>query len=275
MNKSEIKRLQEYQIEMLRTVDRICEKNNIKYYLTWGSALGAIRHGGFIPWDDDIDISMTWDDYKKFEEIAQSELGDKYFYQSQETDKHCFTTWNKIRINNTTSMEKHLKHIKCHYGICMDIFPIVGVPNSRFKRLIQRIQVLIYRVFSYERYLTNKKSEGNTLFRIIYGIFPIKFKEYIMKKTLQHITKYDINSCYEWVEFLSGNFKEMTLKREIFGNGTKVMFEDMETIIPEKYDEYLRHFYKDYMILPPEEDRVGHGDTIIDFEKSYEYYWED
>jgi lipopolysaccharide cholinephosphotransferase len=275
VNKSEIKRLQEYEIEMLKTVDRICKKNNIKYYLTWGSALGAIRHGGFIPWDDDIDISMTWDDYKKFEEIAQSELGDKYFYQSQQTDKHCFTTWNKIRINNTTSMEKHLKHIKCHYGICMDIFPIVGVPNSQFKRLIQRIQVLIYRVFSYERYLTNKKSEGNTLFRIIYGIFPIKFKEYIMKKTLQHITKYDINSCDEWVEFLSGNFKEMTLKREIFGNGTKVMFEDMETIIPEKYDEYLRHFYKDYMILPPEEDRVGHGDIIIDFEKSYEYYWED
>ncbi|MDZ5038441.1 LicD family protein, partial [Clostridium perfringens] len=123
MNKSEIKRLQEYEIEMLKTVDRICKKNNIKYYLTWGSALGAIRHGGFIPWDDDIDISMTWDDYKKFEEIAQSELGDKYFYQSQQTDKHCFTTWNKIRINNTTSMEKHLKHIKCHYGICMDIFP--------------------------------------------------------------------------------------------------------------------------------------------------------
>ncbi|WP_300385186.1 phosphorylcholine transferase LicD [Clostridium sp.] len=275
MNKLELKILQEHQLEMLKKVDEVCKKNNIEYFLTWGSALGAVRHGGFIPWDDDIDISMTWDNYKKFEKIAQKELGNKYFYQSQETDKYCFTTWNKVRINNTTSMEKHLKHIKCHYGICMDIFPIVGVPSSLVKRLIQKIQVLLYRLFTYERYLTNRNPKGNILFKIIYGVFPRKVKSYIIKRSLKGITKYDIDNCNEWVEFLSGNFDKMTIKREIFGNGSKVMFEDIETIIPEKYDEYLSYCYGEYMILPAEEYRLGHSDAIIDFERSYEYYWED
>lgn len=272
MNKEELKKLQEYQKEMLKNIDEVCKKNNIKYYVTWGSALGAVRHGGFIPWDDDIDISMTWDNYKKFEKIAQKELDEKYFYQSRETDEFCFTVWNKVRINNTTSMEKHLKHIKCHWGICIDVFPMVGVPNSAFKKLIQRIQVLIYRVFSYERYLTNRRPTGNTLFKIAYGIFPRKFKDYIMKKSLKAITKYDMEKCDEWVEFISGNFKDMTVKREFFGEGTKMKFEDLEVVIPEKYDEYLTRLYGDYMILPKEENRVGHSDAIIDFEKSYENY---
>jgi lipopolysaccharide cholinephosphotransferase len=274
MDKLTLKRLQKCQLEMLRNIDNICRKNDIKYFLTWGSALGAVRHGGFIPWDDDIDISMTWDNYKKFEEVAQKELGDKYFYQSQKTDKYAFTVWNKVRINNTTSMEKEFKHIKCHYGICMDIFPIIGVPNSRGKKLIQKIEVLVYRIFNYERYLTNKKPQGNTIFKIIYGIFPRKFKDYIMKKLIGDITKYDMASCNEWVEFLSGSYDIMTIRSNIFGKGTKIMFEDVETIIPEKYDEYLKCLYGDYMTLPPEEERIGHGDAIIDFENSYEKYWE-
>ncbi|ASW43553.1 LicD family protein [Clostridium isatidis] len=274
MDKSVVKKLQMYQLQMLKDIDRVCKNNNIQYYVTWGSALGAVRHGGFIPWDDDIDISMTWDNYIRFEKIAQKELGDKYFYQSQETDEFCFTLWNKVRINNTTSMEKHLRHIKCHYGICMDIFPIVGVPNSAIKRLIQKLQILIYRIFSYERYLTNKNPEGNTLFKIIYGVFPKKFKEYIKNKCLKEITKYKINDCDECIEFLSGSYNKMLFKSNMFGNGKKILFEDMEVIIPEKYHEYLTRCYGDYMVLPPEEDRIGHGDAIVDFDKSYEYYWE-
>lgn len=275
MNEIDLKELQKYQLQMLKDVDYICRKNNIDYFLTWGSALGAIRHGGFIPWDDDIDISMTWENYKKFESIAQKELGEKYFYQSQETDKYCFTTWNKVRINNTTSMEKNLKHIKCHYGICMDVFPLIGVPNSRFRKFVQKIQILIYRIFKYERYLTNRNPKGNILFKVFYGIFPKKFKVYLTNKLIKSITKYDMNKCDYWVEFLSGNYNAMMFKKDFFGLGTKVKFEDLDVVIPENYDSYLKHAYGDYMKLPKEEDRVGHGDAIIDFNKSYEYYWND
>lgn len=259
---------------MLKDVDRVCRENDIQYYLTWGSALGAVRHGGFIPWDDDIDISMTWGNYKKFEKIAQEKLDSKYFYQSKESDEYCFTAWNKVRVNNTTSMEKHLKHIRCHYGICMDVFPIVGVPNSKIRVLIQRFLILVYRVLRYERYLTNRKPEGNLLFKVIYGVFPKKFKEFLSEKCLNQITKYNPEECNEWVEFLSGKYSYMKCDKNIFGNGHEIMFEDIKCKIPEKYEEYLTKYYGDYMKLPDEADRVGHGDAIIDFEKSYEHYWE-
>ena len=274
MDKSKLKRLQKIQVEMLKDVDRVCRENDIQYYLTWGSALGAVRHGGFIPWDDDIDISMTWGNYKKFEKIAREKLGSKYFYQSKESDEHCFTTWNKVRVNNTTSMEKHLKHIKCHYGICMDVFPIVGVPNSKVEELMQRFLILLYRALRYERYLTNRKPEGNLLFKVIYGVFPRRFKEFLSEKCLNQITKYNPEECNEWVEFLSGKYSYMKCDKNIFGNGHEIMFEDIKCKIPEKYEEYLTKYYGDYMKLPDEADRVGHGDAIIDFEKSYEHYWE-
>lgn len=274
MNELDLKKLQSYQLKMLKDVDRVCKKNNIYYFLTWGSALGAIRHGGFIPWDDDIDISMTWENYKKFESLAQRELGDKYFYQSQETDKFCFTNWNKVRINNTTSMEKNLKHIKCHYGICMDIFPLIGIPNSKFKKLIQKVEIFTYRILGYERYLKNKNPKGNTLFNIFFGIFPKKLKKNMMNILIKDITKYDMEKCDYWIEFLSGSYNDMIFKRDFFGKGTIGKFEDLEVVIPEKYDEYLKRAYGDYMTLPKEEDRVGHGDCILDFNKSYEHYWD-
>lgn len=273
MSEIDLKKLQKYQLEMLRDIVKVCEKNKIGYFLTWGSALGAIRHGGFIPWDDDIDISMTWDNYKKFEVIAQKELGDKYFYQSQETDEYCFTNWNKVRINNTTCMDKNLSHIKCHYGICMDIFPLIGVPNNKFRSLIQKLEILLYRFLRYERYLTNRNPEGNTIFKVFYRVIPNKIKKFIEVKLIKNITKYNLHDCELWVEFLSGNYNSMIFKKEFFGEGTKIKFEDLDVIIPEKFDDYLKTAYGDYMTLPKEEDRIGHGDAIIDFDKSYEYYW--
>lgn len=274
MNKEELKRLQQSQLQMLKDVDRVCKENNIEYYVTWGSALGAVRHGGFIPWDDDIDISMTWNNYVKFEEIAPKELNSKYFYQSMKTDKEYFIAWNKIRINNTTSMEPKLKHMRCHYGICMDVFPIIGVPKSGVKKSTQKVMILAYRALKYEKYLTNRKPEGNTMFKIAYGILPRSFKALLDKNLLKAITKYDINSADELVEFFTNSYNKTLFPKNVFGNGHKIMFEDMEVTIPEKYHEYLEKTYGDYMTLPPEADRIGHGESILDFDKSYEYYWE-
>lgn len=274
MNKSELKRLQQSQLEILKDVDRVCKENNIEYYVTWGSALGAVRHGGFIPWDDDIDISMTWKNYVKFEEVAPKALNSKYFYQSMKTDKEHFIAWNKVRINNTTSMEPDFKHMKCHYGICMDVFPIVGVPKSKIKKFAQKSMIFAYRALKHEKYLTNRKPEGNTIFKIAYGALPRSLKTFLDKKLLKEITKYDTDTAHAWVEFFTEAYDKTLFDREVFGNGHKIMFEDMEVTIPEKYNEYLEKTYGDYMVLPDEKDRIGHGEVILDFDKSYEHYWD-
>lgn len=110
-------------LECLKEVKRICEKNDIPYFLSWGSALGAVRHEGFIPWDDDIDISMLYPDYLRFLEICQKDLDTKrFFLQTPDTDYNTFSGFAKIRMNHTTSMIEEYSHIKMHWGICMDIF---------------------------------------------------------------------------------------------------------------------------------------------------------
>ena len=142
MENEQLRTLQLYQLDVLKEVDRICQKHHIKYYISWGSLLGAIRHKGFIPWDDDIDISLFWDDYVKFMEVCQEELGERFFLQNTETDSGYFRPWAKVRINDTTSMDKELDFVKMHWGICIDVFPIISIPTKKSKQCYQKALII-------------------------------------------------------------------------------------------------------------------------------------
>ena len=129
MSSYNIKDLQNVELEILLEVDRICKKHGVKYFLVSGTLLGAVRHKGFIPWDDDIDICMPVSDYRKFCKIAQEELGENFFFQSYETD--FYDRWfAKIRKNNTTCIEKVYENSRLHQGVWIDIFPLIGVKNN-------------------------------------------------------------------------------------------------------------------------------------------------
>ena len=119
-----IKEMQKIELEMLLEVDRICKKFNIRYFLIAGTLLGAIRHKGFIPWDDDIDIIIPLNDYIKFCKVAEKELNKNYFLQNYKTD---FTAmwYTKIRKNNTTAIQANHKNKLHHQGIWIDIFPLI------------------------------------------------------------------------------------------------------------------------------------------------------
>lgn len=125
-----LREIQLFELQMLKDVVKVCDDNNITYILSSGTLLGAVRHGGFIPWDDDIDIYMPLSDYKKFLKIAQRELGEKYFVQNYKTDKNYSEMWTQIRANGTTSMPVKAYKFDIHYGMCMDIFPAVGVSDA-------------------------------------------------------------------------------------------------------------------------------------------------
>lgn len=129
MAENHIKDLQRIELEMLLEVDRICKKYNIRYFLVAGTLLGAIRHKGFIPWDDDIDICMPVEEYRKFCKVAKTDLKKEYFLQNSDTDFS--NRWfSKVRKNNTTCIEKGYEKSKIHQGIWIDIFPLIGVKKD-------------------------------------------------------------------------------------------------------------------------------------------------
>ena len=121
-------------LEMLVEFDAICKKHNLKYWLDSGTLLGAVRHQGFIPWDDDIDLSMPVEDYNKFKEIASNELSDNVFFQTSQTDKAFKFDYIKLRSNKAKIVEFHEKdrEIAYHQGVFVDIFPMLTLPNSEF-----------------------------------------------------------------------------------------------------------------------------------------------
>ena len=281
----DLKRLQNTQLDIYKEVERICKKYNIEYFGTWGTALGAVRHEGFIPWDDDIDISMKWNDFKRFEEVCKTELSDKFFLQNTDTDKYYWNPYTKIRINNTTSMDKKLNHMKCHYGICMDIFPITPIPNSKISRAKQKSLINIYKGLSYIPYALYISPEESGIKGKISKLVPNVLKRFLRKIMIgnkhinkirnylaREINKYDFDKCDYCGEILTGPYKRRVYKKEIFGESILMKFENEYIPIPKNYKDYLTYIYGEYMKLPDESQRVGHGDTIVDFEKSYEEY---
>ena len=123
MTEVDLKTLQNIELEILDEFIRVCEKNQLTYFLIGGSCIGAVRHHGFIPWDDDIDVGMPREDYEKLVEIAADELNPEYFFQNYHSEKNCGLIFGKIRKNNTILSENYSYHIHMHQGVWIDIFP--------------------------------------------------------------------------------------------------------------------------------------------------------
>lgn len=181
-------KLQKEQLEIVMEVDRICKKHKINYLMDAGTMLGAVRHKGFIPWDDDLDICMLRKDYDKFSEIVDKELDGKYFYQTNKTDKNFGFFFAKIRKNNTLYLEEMAINNKSHSGIFIDIFPIDNnsdnkkIANILFKiNLIFRMLLLIKCKYKISTDTLLKKLEYIIL-KICSIILPKKFIIFIGNK---------------------------------------------------------------------------------------------
>lgn len=265
----DIRRLQLTQLDMLKDIHKICEENNINYFIAYGTLLGAVRHKGFIPWDDDIDIVMFSNDYNRFLDICKTKLPKKYFLQNDETDPEYPRMWSKIRINNTCNMEKEYRRLYIHYGIDMDIFELVSISDNPIMFLLQKKAAYVYRLMKFEKAHAaiddNFKRERDTK---IYKILPRWIKKVFLNlsKKIVYATK---NQNTERVVELAD---VVIMNREWFKERVLLKFEDKKFYAPKEYAEFLTNYYGDYMKLPPEDQRTGHGDRIVDFENSYEKY---
>ncbi len=254
-------------LDIVKDIDDVCKKNNIEYYILYGSALGAIRHKGFIPWDDDFDIGMTYDNYVKFLEVCEQQLDkNKYYVQTPDKEEDYYLSFSKIRDITTTLIEEGNKDIDIVRSIYVDVFPIVGCPDNKFKEEILKIN----RAFMLS---ANKNIINNKVFRGIFNvILKIFGRKRILKYTTKRCFKYDCNSSKYWVSIADGDsFEQNKLEKSVYGKPRYIDFEDTKLPVPEKTDEYLRNIYGNYMEIPSKEQIKAreHTPYFLDFNLPY------
>ncbi len=264
-----LRKLQLEELEILKSFDKICRKHNLRYYIVGGTLIGAVRHKGFIPWDDDIDVSMPRKDFNKFLKIAKEELPSDLFLQNQKTEKKCYFFYAKLRKNGTYFPEEKFEHTSMHKGIFIDIFPLDYVPSSKV------LQKLLFKAMSMlTGFICSKEKTTEFLYknmslpfivgmRIIQCILP-KFFLMWMRNLLSKVA--NLLSNKKQVASLSGfhGYPQEVAPTEFWGEGTDILFEGFTAKAPSKYHELLTHMFADYMTLPPEEERVNHN---LDFDK--------
>lgn len=262
-----LKKLRDVELEILDEIDRVCKKNNINFFLTGGTLLGAIRHKGFIPWDDDLDIGMMRDDFIKFINIVNKDLDNKYFFDYYITDKKYYLPFAKVRKNNTTFGEEALKESNNHKGIFVDIF-IYDYTDNNFKRSFLKatiIQILSDTVLIKNRIINSSSCRHKILslaFTIFSTHFILKFIDFFSRRLNGKKTNFDYVVCFNSLI----NIKKDYFKLDDFFPLKKVIFENKEYNGLNNNDKFLITQYGNYMELPKEEDRVNHSPLNISFE---------
>ena len=267
--KKDLKRLQENELEILSYFDEFCKKNNLEYYIAYGTLIGAVRHKGFIPWDDDVDVFMKGEDFLKVQEIFNNKNTDKrYFLQSLESEKNYYLLWNKIRLNNTIFVEKGWEENQINNGFFIDIFPLMDYPVGKLKQKLTSIKIKVTKLLINNNIKYNLKYDTYGFFgKILSKIFkliPQKIRNKIVIRNMKKLCEYRSNSEYYYSieEDLKVKFKKDFFEEKILLPINEKMF-----YAPKKYDECLKISYGDYMKLPPEEERAGHGEVYVKFEE--------
>ena len=261
-------RIRKIQLEMLREVHRICEENHIKYVLGYGTMLGAVRHKGFIPWDDDVDILMLRKDYRRFREACKKELPPKYFLQDECSDEYYLWGYSKLRNLNTTYVRCGQEHIPYKNGVFIDIFPLDNVPWFLPFRILPDAYGFVLRKMLWAK--VGKNTEKNPLVRLVYKILAPIPKSTIYK--LRNVMVHKGNKVSDRVRCLlftapgkeenkkvNSLYSRYGFKRDWLLDREKYVFEGEEFWGTRAYDDCLSYVYGDYMKLPPEEKRVGHA----------------
>ena len=268
---------QRYILYVLQEVTRVMEELNIPYFMQGGTMLGAIRHGGFIPWDDAVDLGIPRADYDRLLKEVSARLPENLELRTydDETDHHYYFARivdKRYQIRRMGSIEERLENI------WVDLFPLDGMPNGFISRQWHKMRLLVTRLkfhlSCFEK--VNIKRPGRPLVeRIIIRFAMITHVgswwntrkqldklDRLLKKYPPEKSRYLVNFTGQ----TSFKFNEM-FKKEVYGKGKEYPFEDMVLVGPEQYDAYLKSLYGDYMTPPREEDRNAHAAELVPIEE--------
>ena len=244
--------------KILLFIKEVCDSNNIKFFLAYGTALGAVRHKGFIPWDDDIDIYMLRSDYEKFWQIV-SISSSRYKLLDVEHSPEYFMPQVKM-IDSKTQIDWHIVNRKSSLGVWVDIYVLDNVPDDdrelkRFQRKLNFLQLC----FRHSLYRNKIKTIKNAIGCLIFSWTKLVGPRYFSKIMVSMSKRYNAFNTRRIApsSFTASSREDAVLERDILGCGTQAEFEGNSYLIPERIDTYLRHFYGNYMDLPPLEKRVS------------------
>lgn len=262
----------ENEMDILDVIDRVCRENDIKYSIAYGSMLGAVRHKGFIPWDDDMDIWMLREDYERFIEVWERSNIKGYYLLSQEKVPLFTQDFIKIRKDNTAFVSAGEEHLNFHHGIFVDIFAMDNVCNSkwgaRWQSYCALLKMLYLRGYAPQRDGKLMYWGGKLLLDFMPKTFQKKLKEFFYKQTMKY-NRPDY-PAKRVATFVTSHDAFVYYDKSLLLQWQDICFEDRKYMCNKDTDTLLRTYYGDYMQLPPEGERTWkHYPSIVDFENEH------
>lgn len=268
-NDETLQHIKDVEMLILKDFIDICDKNNLDYYLFFGSEIGAIRHKGFIPWDDDIDVIMFREDYEKFLKVMEYIGSEKYTIFDSRYNEEYFFQFGRMSLNGTYWAEFWDNQVPFKMGMHLDIFILDKVPNNKIKRFLYMRTCLI--LCKLHVISAIKLDEGSVFQKIIANVLHTIFNilglkpSYFQKKLLKLFRKYEDKDCDYWADLTMN--EQPYFKLEDFKPAKLVKFEDIYVKIPNNQDATVGQIFGDYMTLPPKENQVPHDLIEVDFGK--------
>ena len=256
LNPEELRKMQIIQLGIFEEFDRVCRENNIKYIMDAGTLLGAVRHKGFIPWDDDIDIRMTRTEYEKFCKIANNKLENGVYFQNYDNDPHYPWLYSKVRKEGTRAVRLGQEHMKMKDGVFIDIFPCDGVPSDPKELKKHSKSTMICRKILYSR--TAKYMKEKWYERFFWSCVSLVPRSLVYSKIEKLAKRYNENNCSRvgcmgWHAPKDVNGFDIRYFTEL----TELEFEGKMFLAPKDWDGFLRYSFGDDYMTPPPVDKRG------------------
>jgi len=265
------KLLERWQTEICTILEyfiQLCDKHHLTYYCCGGTALGAVRHNGFIPWDDDIDVMMPRADYEKLLSLAEKDgaIAEEYEFTTPEKTENYYLTYAKLCKKNSSLWE--VLNYPCMIGLFIDIFPVDGCSgdDKTFKKDFlafdecKKNLIGVSAVYPLTFYVKKMlKLKWRTVVKLLlYHHNRDKYRGKILTRMHRLITRYNATETNYVCNYTGYGGAKERLEKKWLGEGTYMKFEHLTVKIPKQYDAYLQHLYGDYMTMPPVEKRKSH-----------------
>lgn len=267
----QLKELWNEQLQILEKIDELCGKKNIRYSLYAGSLLGAVRHHGFIPWDDDLDVCMPRADYERFIKAWNNKEHPGYILQNKDNTPSFTQSFTKIRKDHTTFIQFEWEKNRYHTGIFVDIFPIDRMPEGFFRQKKFLWDCMRYQLYTREFVPPKASVITKLVSKLFLKLTGTEYRKEFRKHFEEKLNEYDKHSDWNTVAIECMQSARVALPPDLLDTYIKMEFENKEYECFEKWHEYLSRQYGDYMTPPPEsQQKWTHHPLIMDFEHNYE-----